>query len=122
MSAGSTSESDTSGIEFTEAAIAEARKAMEVESVDPTENGLRVVAHEKNCDCGSMAYGMHFDSDPSPEDEVLDQDGLRVFVDPESYEYVEGATVDYVSGPGREGFIVDVSSEGSGCGCGGHHH
>lgn len=121
MSVEPTADSATSGIEFTEEAIEAARKAMEGESIDPAETGLRVVAREKNCDCGSMAYGMHFESDPTPEDEVIAHDGLQVFVDPQSYEYVEGATVDYSSGPGRDGFTLEVPSDDSGCGCGGHH-
>ncbi|MFB6086080.1 MAG: HesB/IscA family protein [Halodesulfurarchaeum sp.] len=106
---------------FTEAAIDEARRAMARESLDPAENGLRIVAREKNCDCGSMAYGMHFEPDPRPEDEVIDHGEIQVFVDPGSYEHVDGATVDYVSGPGREGFIVEVPRSDGGCGCGGHH-
>ena len=122
MSAESPSEVDDTGIEFTDAAIEEARTAMEEEAVDPAENGLRVVAKEKDCDCGSMAYGMHFATDPAPDDEVFTHDGLQVFVDPESYEHVEGATVDYVAGPQRSGFVVEVGDdEDSGC-CGGHHH
>ncbi|MFP4529883.1 MAG: HesB/IscA family protein [Halodesulfurarchaeum sp.] len=112
---------DASGLEFTETAIAEARKAMEEESFDPDENGLRVIVREKDCDCGSMAYGMHFESDPHPEDAVFDHGDIRVFVDPKSYEHVEGATVDYVSGPGGNGFVVDVPKTGGNCGCGGHH-
>jgi iron-sulfur cluster insertion protein len=122
MSTETPSDSDQTGIEFTDAAIQEARTAMEEESVDPSENGLRVVAKEKDCDCGSMAYGMHFANDPSPEDEVFTHDGLQVFVDPQSYEYVEGATVDYVVGPQGSGFVVEVADDDdSGC-CGGQHH
>lgn len=117
------SSADDGGIEFTPAAIDEAKATMASESVDPDEHGLRVMAREKNCDCGSMAYGLQIESDPAPEDEVIDQDGLSVFVDPDSYDHVAGATVDYITGPGRSGFVVDVSTEKEGgCGCGGHHH
>jgi iron-sulfur cluster insertion protein len=113
---------ESQSIEFTDQAIEEARATMTAESVDPDQNGLRVMAREKNCDCGSMAYGLQIESDPAPDDEVIDQDGLQVFVDPDSFEYVAGATVDYISGPGRSGFVVDVSTEKEGgCGCGGHH-
>jgi iron-sulfur cluster assembly accessory protein len=115
---------ETHEIEFTEQAIEEAKATMTAESVDPEQNGLRVMAREKNCDCGSMAYGLQIESDPAPNDEVIDQGGLQVYVDPDSYEHVAGATVDYITGPGRSGFVVDVSTEEKegGCGCGGHHH
>ncbi|WP_259518894.1 iron-sulfur cluster assembly accessory protein [Halanaeroarchaeum sp. HSR-CO] len=124
MSSKPESGSETNPIEFTETALAEARAAMAAASLDPEENGLRVMAREKNCDCGSLSYGMRFESEPAEEDRVSSYDGLQVFVDPESYEYVEGATVDYVSETGRAGFTVDppVAKTGGGCGCGGHHH
>ncbi|MFW6265616.1 MAG: iron-sulfur cluster assembly accessory protein [Halanaeroarchaeum sp.] len=124
MSSEPASRSEPHPIEFTETALEEARAAMEAASLDPDENGLRVVAREKNCDCGSLAYGMRFESEPTAADTVSTYDGLQVFVDRESYEYVEGATVDYVAEPGRTGFIVDppVTTTGGGCGCGGHHH
>lgn len=124
MSSKSESGSESKPIEFTESALEEARAAMAAESLDPEENGLRVVAREKNCDCGSLSYGMRFEPEPAEEDVVSTYDGLEVFVDPVSYEYVEGAKVDYVSEPGHEGFTVDppVAKTGGGCGCGGHHH
>lgn len=112
---------DGTGIQFTEAALEEARAAMEAESIDPAENGLRVIAREKNCDCGSMAYGLRFEPEPAEEDAVSTHDGLQVFVDPRSKEHVDGATVDYVEGPGRGGFTVDNPNVEGGCGCGGHH-
>lgn len=114
--------SETMHIEFTDDAIEEAHAAMEAESLDPQEYGLRVIAKEKNCNCGSLAYGMRFDPEPADEDTVSTYDGIQVFVDPESYEYIEGATVDYVSERDRAGFVVDTPHTEGGCGCGGHHH
>ena len=113
--------SETGTIDFTDQAIEEARAAMAAESIDPSTYGLRVIAQE-NCDCGSLAYGMRFEPEPADEDVVRDQDGIQVFVDPGSWEHVEGATVDYVSERGRAGFTVKNPNEEGGCGCGGHHH
>ncbi|MFB6070370.1 MAG: HesB/IscA family protein [Halanaeroarchaeum sp.] len=113
---------DATVVQFTDEAIEETRAAMEAEALDPAENGVRFLAREKNCDCGSMAYGMRFESDPAEEDVVVTHDGMQVFVGPESRELAEGATVDYVSGPGRAGFTVDNPKVEGGCGCGGHHH
>ena len=114
--------SDAGTIDFTDQAIEEARAAMAAESIDPSTYGLRVIAREKDCDCGSLAYGMRFEPEPADEDVVRDHDGIQVFVDPGSWEHVEGATVDYVSERGRAGFTVKNPNEGGGCGCGGHHH
>lgn len=110
------------GITLTDDAIREVRSAMEAESMDPEESGLRVVAREKNCDCGSVKYGLRFDPEPTEEDDVSSHDGLQVFVDPVSREHVAGVVLDYVSGPRGSGFTVEDPTATGGCGCGGHHH
>ena len=122
MSSKPAADGESTFIEFTDEAIEEAHAVMEGESLDPDEFGLRIIAQEKNCDCGSLAYGLRFDPQQEAEDTVGTVDGISVVVDPESYEHVEGATVDYVSEPDRSGFLVETSHSEEGCGCGGHHH
>ncbi|MFB6132874.1 MAG: HesB/IscA family protein [Halanaeroarchaeum sp.] len=121
MSSKPTSNTNTPPIEFTESAIERARDAIEEEADEPPATGLRVVAREKNCNCGSLAYQLVFERDPADSDSVYIVDDLDIVLDPETRELVTGATVDYVAGPGEAGFTVDNPTERGGCGCGGHH-
>jgi iron-sulfur cluster assembly protein len=76
--------------------------------------------------CSGPAYGMALDNEPREDDAIVEFSGVRVLVDPQSAQYVEGAQVDYVDGLMGRGFTVtnpSFKSEGGcggGCSCGGH--
>jgi iron-sulfur cluster assembly protein len=78
-------------------------------------HALRVFV--KGGGCGGMQYGMTFDT-PREDDEVYDQNGLRVIVDPTSLAYIEGANIDYVDNLMGGGFHIDNPQAVSSCGCG----
>jgi iron-sulfur cluster assembly accessory protein len=67
--------------------------------------------------CGGMQYGMTFD-EAREGDEVYEQHGLRVIVDPTSLFYVEGASIDYVDNLMGGGFHIENPQATSSCGCG----
>ena len=73
--------------------------------------------------CTGFSYFFEWsDADPRPEDKVLahDEDGqpVRVFVDPKSYVFLEGSTLDYATTLMARGFKwVNPNAKGS-CGCG----
>ncbi len=67
--------------------------------------------------CGGMQYGMTFD-EARDGDEVYEQHGMRVIVDPTSLFYVEGASIDYVDSLMGGGFHIDNPQATSSCGCG----
>jgi iron-sulfur cluster assembly protein len=96
-----------------------------LEESGKTDHALRIFV--RGMSCSGPAYGMALDNEPSAEDSVLELGGVRVLVDPQSAQYVEGAQVDYVDGLMGRGFTVsnpNFKSEGGGCGggcsCGGH--
>ena len=78
-------------------------------------HGLRVFV--KGGGCGGMQYGMTFDT-PREDDQVYEQNGLRVVVDPTSLFYIEGASIDYVDNLMGGGFHIDNPQAVSSCGCG----
>ncbi len=80
-----------------------------------SEHALRVFV--KGGGCGGMQYGMTFDQ-ARDGDEVYEQHGLRVIVDPTSLFYIEGATIDYVDNLMGGGFHIDNPQATSSCGCG----
>ena len=52
------------------------------------------------------------------DDLVIDQEGIRVFVDPFSAQYLNGVTIDYVSSMQGSGFTFKNPNSTGGCGCG----
>ena len=79
-------------------------------------HALRVFV--KGGGCGGMQYGMTFDDDIQAADQVFEQHGLRVVVDPTSYFYVGGASIDYIDNLMGGGFHIENPNATSTCGCG----
>lgn len=79
-------------------------------------HALRVFV--KGGGCGGMQYGMTFDDDIQDSDQVFEQHGLRVVVDPTSFFYVDGASIDYIDNLMGGGFHIDNPNAVSTCGCG----
>ena len=68
--------------------------------------------------CSGMQYGMAFEEKPQDYDEVVEQDGVRLIIDPTSLHYLQGATVDFVDSLMGGGFRIDNPNAVSSCGCG----
>ncbi len=68
--------------------------------------------------CGGMQYGMTFDDSPREDDEVYEQNGLKVLVDPTSLFYIDGSNIDYIDNLMGGGFHIDNPQAVSACGCG----
>ena len=80
-----------------------------------TTHALRIFV--KGGGCGGMQYGMTFD-EAHDGDELYEQHGLRVIVDPTSLFYVDGASIDYVDNLMGGGFHIENPNATSSCGCG----
>ena len=78
--------------------------------------GLRI--YVEGGGCHGFQYGMHFDEKPGEGDEVVEVDGVKVFIDPASIKYLQGSIVDYVDSMIGGGFSVQNPNALSSCGCG----
>lgn len=78
--------------------------------------GLRVAVLPGGC--SGFQYGLNIEDSPESDDEVLELEGLRVFVDPFSAQYLEGVEIDYVTGMMGSGFTFKNPNASGGCGCG----
>jgi iron-sulfur cluster assembly protein len=78
--------------------------------------GLRVYVSAGGC--SGFSYGMGFDDAPASDDEVVEQSGVKVFVDPYSATYLEGAEIDYVDSLMGGGFTVHNPNAVKTCSCG----
>jgi iron-sulfur cluster assembly accessory protein len=68
--------------------------------------------------CSGFQYSMDFEKEARVTDMVLEQDGIKLFVDPMSQMYLMGVTVDYVVGLQGAGFKFNNPNAKSTCGCG----
>src|SRR5512147_1053734 len=80
------------------------------------DHGLRVFVAGGGC--SGLQYGMAFEGQAREMDTIIDQHGLKVYVDPVSLEYLYGATIDYVDGLMGAGFRIDNPNAVAACGCG----
>ena len=106
----------SSGLQLTERAIKRVRVAMAKEGVSPEEGGLRLGVMGGGC--SGLSYSIKFDTQPRERDRIYDFDGVRVFVDPKSFLYLHGMTLDYEETLMRQGFNFINPNSSRSCGCG----
>jgi iron-sulfur cluster assembly protein len=104
------------GLQLTERAIKRIRIAMDKEGIAPEEGGLRLGVTGGGC--SGLSYAIKFDTRPRERDRVYDFDGVRVFVDPKSFLYLHGMTLDYEETLMRQGFNFINPNSTRSCGCG----
>ena len=80
------------------------------------EGGLRIAVVGGGC--SGFQYQMTLDRQANPDDKIIEQDGLKVFVDTRSLLYLNGARVDYVDGLTGSGFKFENPNAKGSCGCG----
>lgn len=72
----------------------------------------------KTTGCSGLAYKMEYVDDPKPQDLLFEQHGVKVFVDPDAMQYIDGTEVDFVREGLNEGFKFVNPNEKASCGCG----
>lgn len=77
--------------------------------------GLRLGV--KSGGCSGLSYLMDFDTQKEG-DQVFENDGAKVIVDPKSFLYVNGTVLDYVDGLHGAGFALTNPNVKGSCGCG----
>src|SRR2546428_1045074 len=102
------------GILVTEKAIAKVRSAMSKEGISPEEGGLRLGVQGGGC--SGLTYNIRFDAHPRERDRVFNFDGVRVFVDPKSFIYLHGMTLDYQETLMKQGFEFVNPNASKSCG------
>jgi iron-sulfur cluster assembly protein len=99
---------------LTEAAAERLREI--VDNADHPVAGLRVGV--KNAGCAGMAYALDTVDQVDPADDVVEERGVKVFVDPKAVLFLLGSVMDYKADKLSSGFIFQNPNEVSACGCG----
>ncbi len=107
-------EVQTQTVLLTPAAVEVVRGLLKDRNLDET-FGLRVYIAGRTC--SGMQYGMALDNETRETDTVCESDGLKVFVDDQSIQYMTGATVDYIDDERGKGFLVDNPNQAPACSC-----
>lgn len=68
--------------------------------------------------CSGFQYGFTFDEELAEDDTIVDREGVKLVVDPMSYQYLVGAEVDYTEGLEGSRFIINNPNATTTCGCG----
>ena len=101
---------------LTDNAVTEVRKFMAAEQVPAESAGLRVAVLPGGC--SGFKYSLNIEERALEDDAVLEVNGVRVFVDAFSMQYLNGVQIDYVTSMQGSGFSFHNPNATGGCGCG----
>jgi len=68
--------------------------------------------------CSGLQYGFTFDETAGEDDTVMEKNGVKLLIDPMSYQYLVGAEIDYSEGLEGAQFVIKNPNASSTCGCG----
>jgi len=78
--------------------------------------GLRIGV--KKGGCAGMEYTMDYAAEPNPHDELVEDKGVRVLIDPTAVLFLLGTEMDYKTDRMSSGFVFNNPNQTSACGCG----
>jgi iron-sulfur cluster assembly protein len=103
-------------LNLTGRAAEEVQKFITQEQVPTGTAGLRVSVLPGGC--SGFKYSLNIEERPLDDDLVNEVNGVRVFVDGFSAQYLSGVTIDYVTSMQGSGFTFTNPNATGGCGCG----
>ena len=94
-----------------------ALRIKEIMSNDQVESlGVRVSV--KSGGCAGMSYVMEYAKEVNPNDELIEDKGVKVFVDSAAVMYLLGTEMDYKTEELSSSFVFNNPNETERCGCG----
>lgn len=79
---------------------------------------LKLRAYVTGGGCSGMQYGFTFDEEAKEDDTKISKNDVTLLVDPMSYMYLAGATIDYVEDLEGARFVIHNPNAKTSCGCG----
>src|SRR3954471_16533525 len=112
----STKTVNTDLITMSDMAVAQLRELITQQEGASPEIGLRVFVYPGGC--SGMSYGMAFEDQPADDDFTINVQGVKLYVDEMSAQYVGGAQIDYEDSLMGGGFRILNPNAVRSCGCG----
>jgi len=103
-------------LHVTDSAVAEIKKFISGEEGLPETAGLRVRVVPGGC--SGFQYSLNIEEDSRQGDFILDEKGIKLFVDMFSGQYLNGVQIDYVTSVMGSGFTFTNPNATGSCGCG----
>lgn len=100
----------------TDKALAKIRAVLAQEHIAPEAGGLRLGVQGGGC--SGLTYNVRFDTQPDERDHIFHFGKARVFVDPKSFIYLQGMTLDYQETLMQQDFVFINPNASKSCGCG----
>lgn len=95
---------------------AAARMAEIMEGADENFIGVRIGV--KNGGCAGMEYTMDYATEAGPLDEVVEENGIKIMIDPKAILFLIGTQVEYVTEKLSQRFVFNNPNQTDACGCG----
>jgi len=105
---------DETGLKFTDAAAGKVRELMAEEG----DESLMLRVYISGGGCSGFQYGFTFEQSLGDGDEIFENGGVRLLVDPMSFQYLLGAEIDYTEGLSGAQFVIRNPNASTTCGCG----
>ncbi len=99
---------------FTDSAASKVRQLIEEEGND----GLMLRVFVTGGGCSGFQYGFTFDENVQDGDTEVENQGVKLLVDPMSFQYLTGAEIDYKEGLEGSMFVINNPNATTTCGCG----
>jgi len=82
--------------------------------------GIRIGVRTKGC--SGMSYTLEFADEKGPFDEMLQDKGVTILIDPKATMFIIGTEMDYLEDKLESGFVFTNPNEKGRCGCGESFH
>jgi len=105
---------ETSPVIFTDTAANKVKALIEDEGND----ALMLRVFISGGGCSGFQYGFTFDENLNDGDTCVENDGVKLLIDPMSYQYLMGAEIDYTEGLEGSQFVIRNPNAATTCGCG----
>ena len=112
----STETSQEQSVILSETAAREIKSIIEAQELDAESVRLRVGV--KGGGCSGFSYLLDLTETQKETDEVFEQHGIKIIIDPKSLLYLGGVTVDFKDELMGRGFVFNNPNAASSCGCG----
>lgn len=107
-------ESPPPPIYFTDDAASKVKQLI----IEEKNNDLKLRVFISGGGCSGFQYGFTFDELVNEDDTVIEKNGVKLLVDPMSFQYLIGAQIDYQENLNGAQFIIKNPGAASTCGCG----
>jgi iron-sulfur cluster assembly protein len=82
--------------------------------------GIRIGVRTKGC--SGLSYTLEYADETNKFDEVVEDKGVRILIDPKASMFIIGTEMDFVDGKLESGFVFKNPNEKGRCGCGESFH